>query len=128
MKYWNELNELESAIVRVNEFNNLFKLVVFGAENDIELKVLQSAIYTLEGAIDDINSELCEKFQTVWDHVKYEGFSADAVAEKATQEKPMCESGMIASYENKSTTLNFEKNEALKDLEKAIKTWYQANA
>ncbi len=70
MKHWSELNELETAIIRVGEFKNLFKLLVAGTENYVDIKVLQSAIYTMEGMIDDIDSTLYEKFQTVWDAVR----------------------------------------------------------
>ena len=70
MKHWNELNELESAVIRVGEFKNLFKLLVAGAENDVDMKVVQSAIYTLEGMIDDIDSTLYEKYETVFDAVR----------------------------------------------------------
>ena len=70
MKHWGELTDLETAIIRVGEFKNLFKLLVAGTENYVDIKVLQSAIYTMEGMIDDIDSTLYEKFQTVWDAVR----------------------------------------------------------
>lgn len=74
MKHWNELTELESAIIRVGEFKNLFKLLVAGAENDVDMNVMQSSIYTLEGMLDDIDSTLYEKFQTVFDTIRDESF------------------------------------------------------
>jgi len=73
MKHWPELNELESAIIRVGEFKNLFKLLVAGSENGVNIQVLQSAIYTMEGMIDDIDSTLYEKFKNVFDAVRNEG-------------------------------------------------------
>ena len=73
MKHWNELTELETEIIKVSEFKNLFKLLVAGTENYVDIKVLQSAIYTMETMIDDIDSTLYEKFQTVWDCVRDEG-------------------------------------------------------
>ena len=60
MKHWGELTDLETAIIRVGEFKNLFKLLVAGTENYVDIKVLQSAIYTMEGMIDDIDSTLYE--------------------------------------------------------------------
>jgi hypothetical protein len=72
MKHWGALTDLETAIIRVGEFKNLFKLLVAGSENDVDMKVLQSAIYTMEGMIDDIDSTLYEKFQTVFDAVRDE--------------------------------------------------------
>ena len=66
MKHWSALTDLETAIIRVGEFKNLFKLLVAGTENYVDIKVLQSAIYTMEGMIDDIDSTLYEKFQTIF--------------------------------------------------------------
>jgi hypothetical protein len=77
MKHWGELTELESAIIRVGEFKNIFKLLVAGSENYVDIKVLQSAIYTLEGMIDDIDSTLYEKFETVFNVVRDESFSEE---------------------------------------------------
>ena len=77
MKHWNELTELETEIIRVSEFKNLYKLLVAGVENEVDIKVLQSAIYTLEGIIDDIDSTLYEKFETVFNVVRDESFSEE---------------------------------------------------
>jgi hypothetical protein len=119
MKHWNELTELETEIIRVSEFKNLFKLLVAGTENYVDIKVLQSAIYTMESMIDDIDSTLYEKFQTVWDAVKYE----DAESEEYRFEngQPFYDN-MNFTPENKSTT-SVEEDEAFKDLEKAIRNW-----
>jgi len=119
MKHWNELTELETEIIRVSEFKNLFKLLVAGTENYVDIKVLQSAIYTMESMIDDIDSTLYEKFQTVWDAIKYE----DAESEEYRFEngQPFYDN-MNFTPENKSTT-SVEEDEAFKELEKAIRNW-----
>jgi len=119
MKHWNELTELETEIIRVSEFKNLFKLLVAGTENYVDIKVLQSAIYTMESMIDDIDSTLYEKFQTVWDAVKYE----DAESEEYRFEngQPFYDN-MNFTPENESTT-SVEEDEAFKELEKAIRNW-----
>ena len=119
MKHWNELTELETEIIRVSEFKNLFKLLVAGTENYVDIKVLQSAIYTMESMIDDIDSTLYEKFQTVWDAVKYE----DAESEEEYQfESAWPFDNMNSTPENEST-ISVEEDEAFKDLEKAIRNW-----
>lgn len=129
MKHWGELTDLETQIIRVGEFKNLFKLLVAGTENYVDIKVLQSAIYTLEGMIDDIDSTLYEKFQIVWDTVKYE----DA---EPKEEEYRFENGqtfydnMNSTSENQGSTVQInstsEEDEAFKDLEKAIKNWHKA--
>ena len=140
MKHWNDLSELETAIIRVGEFKNLFKLLVAGTENYVDIKVLQSAIYTMEGMIDDIDSTLYEKFQTVWDAVRDENteteggeeeFTFDILHGELPQEEYQFESkwpfdNMNSTSENKGSTITItsnEEDEAFKDLEKAIRNW-----
>jgi hypothetical protein len=143
MKHWNELTDLESAIIRVGEFKNLFKLLVAGSENYVDVKVLQSAIYTMEGMIDDIDSTLYEKFQTVWDAVRdeeteggEEEFTFDTLKEEYEFSFPTMNDNnwdntnyskvTISGSENQGTNTTFEEDEAFKDLEKAIKNWHKA--
>jgi hypothetical protein len=128
MKHWNELTELETEIIRVSEFKNLFKLLVAGTENYVDIKVLQSAIYTMESMIDDIDSTLYEKFQTVWDAVKYEDAESEDYGFDTLEEEYRFENGQPFvnkkryKAENKSTT-SVEEDEAFKDLERAIRNW-----
>ena len=148
MKHWGELTDLETAIIRVGEFKNLFKLLVAGSENYVDVKVLQSAIYTLEGMIDDIDSTLYEKFQTVFDAVRddeteggEEEFGFDTLQEEYEYESKWPFDNMnvnnwdnknyskvtISGSENQSSTVQIdstsEEDEAFKNLEKAIKNW-----
>ena len=150
MKHWGELTDLETAIIRVGEFKNLFKLLVAGTENYVDIKVLQSAIYTMEGMIDDIDSTLYEKFQTVFDAVRDEDteteggeeeFTFDTLQEEYEYESKWPFDNMnsnnwdnknystvtISGAENQGSTVQIDSNsyedEAFKDLEKAIKNW-----
>ena len=150
MKHWGELNELETEIIRVSEFKNLFKLLVAGTENYVDIKVLQSAIYTMEGMLDDIDSTLYEKFQTVFDAVRDEDteteggeeeFTFDTLQEEYEYESKWPFDNMnsnnwdnknystvtISGAENQGSTVQIdstsEEDEAFKNLEKAIKNW-----
>ena len=142
MKHWGELTDLETAIIRVGEFKNLFKLLVAGTENYVDIKVLQSAIYTMEGMIDDIDSTLYEKFQTVWDSVRDEDteteggeeeFTFDTLQEEYEYESKWPFDNMnystvtVSGAENQGSTVqnnsSFYEDEAFKDLEKALKNW-----
>ena len=145
MKHWGELNDLETAIIRVGEFKNLFKLLVAGTENYVDIKVLQSAIYTMEGMIDDIDSTLYEKFQTVFDAVRDEDtteggeeeFGFNSLQEEYESAWPFdnMNSGSPSNtftttpyaFEHQGSTVqnnsDFYEDEAFKDLEKALKNW-----
>jgi len=147
MKHWGELTDLETAIIRVGEFKNLFKLLVAGSENYVDVKVLQSAIYTLEGMIDDIDSTLYEKFQTVWDAVRddeteggEEEFEFNSLQEEYESKWPFDNMNGVSpsntftrtpyAFEHQGSTVQInstsEEDEAFKDLEKAIKNWHKA--
>ena len=136
MKHWSELTDLESAIIRVGEFKNLFKLLVAGTENYVDIKVLQSAIYTMEGMIDDIDSTLYEKFETVFDAVRdeeTEGGEEEFEFNFSTMNTdPSFEDTITITpykFEHQGSTATFtsnEEDEAFKDLEKAIKNWHKA--
>ena len=145
MKHWGELTDLETAIIRVGEFKNLFKLLVAGTENYVDIKVLQSAIYTMEGMIDDIDSTLYEKFQTVWDSVRDEDteteggeeeFTFDTLQEEYEYESKWPFDNMnystvtVSGAENQGSTVqnnsSFYEDEAFKELEKAIKNWHKS--
>jgi hypothetical protein len=147
MKHWGELNELETEIIRVSEFKNLFKLLVAGTENYVDIKVLQSAIYTMEGMLDDIDSTLYEKFQTVFDAVRddetesgEEEFGFDSLQEEYESKWPFDNMNGVSpsntftttpyAFEHQGTTVQInstsEEDEAFKDLEKAIKNWHKA--
>lgn len=135
MKHWTELNELESAIIRVGEFKNLFKLLVAGSENGVDIKVLQSAIYTMEGMIDDIDSTLYEKFQTVFDAVRDEETETEGGEEEFEFNFSTMNDYNVNAYsttwvpqtENQSSTVQInstsEEDESFKELEKALKNW-----
>jgi hypothetical protein len=137
MKHWGELTELESAIIRVGEFRNLYKLLVAGTENEVDIKVLQSAIYTMEGMIDDIDSTLYEKFQTVFDAVRDESFREQDeeyelnISTMADQPQSAYGADTITLNESEyqGSTVTFtstEEDEAFKELEKAIKNWHKS--
>ena len=142
MKHWPELNELESAIIRVGEFKNLFKLLVAGSENGVDIQVLQSAIYTMEGMIDDIDSTLYEKFHTIFDAVRdeeTEGGEEEFEFNFSTMNDHTGSDGHRHANVNAYSTVavpdseyqgstvqnnsDFYEDEAFKDLEKAIKNW-----
>jgi hypothetical protein len=126
MKHWNELTELETEIIKVSEFKNLFKLLVAGTENYVDIKVLQSAIYTMEGMIDDIDSTLYEKFQTVWDAVRDEDTEPEEEEYRFENGQPFVTISKKKHKAVNESTTSVEEDEAFKDLEKAIKNWRKA--
>jgi hypothetical protein len=72
MKHYNELINLEESIHKVEDFKNIFKLLIAGIESEIDMKVIKSVLYSIEQNIIDASDSLNESFQTVWNAVRDE--------------------------------------------------------
>lgn len=72
MKHYNELSNLEESIHKVEDFKNIFKLVIAGIESEVDMKVIKSVMYSIEQNIIDASDSLNESFQTVWNAIRDE--------------------------------------------------------
>lgn len=77
MKHWSELNNLETQIIRVSEFANLYNLVLCGIENGATESQIQTGLFTMQGMLEDINDKLYPAFQNVWDGVREDSISPE---------------------------------------------------
>ena len=68
MKYWTELNNLETQIIRLEEMRSLFSVLANGAEES-EPEDIRSALWYIEGSLTDIHRELRGEFDELWEHV-----------------------------------------------------------
>ena len=68
MKYWTELNRLETQIIRLDQMRSLFSVLASGAEESSAEEV-RNALWYVEGSLSDINRELRSEFQDLWDIV-----------------------------------------------------------
>ena len=68
MKYWTELNRLETQIIRLETMRSLFSVLANGAEESSE-EDIRNALWYVEGSLSDIHSELRSEFDELWDHV-----------------------------------------------------------
>jgi hypothetical protein len=91
----------------------------------------------MEGMIDDIDSTLYEKFQTVFDAVRDESFREQDeeyelnISTMADQPQSAYGADTITLNESEyqGSTVTFtstEEDEAFKELEKAIKNWHKS--
>jgi len=72
MKHYNELINLEESIHKVEDFKNIFKLIIAGIESEIDMRVIKSVLYSIEQNIIDTSDSLNESFQTVWNSIRNE--------------------------------------------------------
>lgn len=71
MKYWTELNNLETQIIRLEEMRSLFSVLANGAEES-DAEDIRSALWYIEGSLTDIHRNLRSEFNELWDHVSNE--------------------------------------------------------
>jgi hypothetical protein len=113
MKHWTTLSELESALIRLGEFKNLFELLTAGVDNECSREVMNSAIYTMSGMLEDINETAMTSFYTLWEEVRLD---SDSVPAFEGEPKSF-------SYSNEKEPYNPDEEEAFQRLEKALRSW-----
>jgi hypothetical protein len=69
MKYWTELNNLESQIIRLETMRSLFSVMASGAEES-NAEDIRNALWYVEGSLTDIHRELQSEFNELWEVVK----------------------------------------------------------
>ena len=68
MKYWTELNNLETQIIRLETIKSLFSLMASGAEQSSE-EDIRNALWYVEGSLTDIHDNLRNEFNQLWEVV-----------------------------------------------------------
>jgi hypothetical protein len=81
MKYWTELNRLETQIIRLETMRSLFSVLANGAEESSE-EDIRNALWYVEGSLSDIHSELRNEFDELWEVVKYDAEEDEEKEEK----------------------------------------------
>jgi hypothetical protein len=71
MKYWTELNRLETQIIRLETMRSLFSVMASGAEES-SAEDIHNALWYIEGSLTDIHRELRSEFDDLWEVVKYD--------------------------------------------------------
>ena len=71
MKYWTELTELETQIIRLDTLASLLRVISIGAEQANHEDVKNSLWY-IQGSIEDIHDCMRARFDELWDMVRDE--------------------------------------------------------
>ena len=71
MKYYSELSNIESQIIRLDTMRSLFTVLSNGAELSNSEDV-RNALYYIEGSLHDIHATLRDEFDELWDAVSEE--------------------------------------------------------
>jgi hypothetical protein len=78
MKYWTELNNLETQIIRLETMRSLFSVLASGAEESSE-EDIRNALWYVEGSLSDIHQNLRNEFDELWEVVKHGDYSEELV-------------------------------------------------
>jgi hypothetical protein len=81
MKYWSELNRLETQIIRLETMRSLFSVLASGAEESSEEDV-RNALWYVEGSLSDIHNEMRNEFDELWEVVKNDDFEVEEIEKK----------------------------------------------
>ena len=79
MKYYSELSNIETQIIRLDAMSSVLRVISNGAEHSSDEDV-RNALWYIEGSIEDIHDSLYARFNELWEVVRDEDF--DELAEK----------------------------------------------
>ena len=71
MKYWTELSDIETQIIRLDTLTSLLRVISIGAEQANHEDVKNSLWY-IQGSIEDIHDCMRARFNELWDMVRDE--------------------------------------------------------
>jgi len=73
MKYWTELTNLETQIIRLETMRSLFSVMASGVDES-SAEDIANALWYIEGSLTDIHRELRSEFDELWDRVSSDDF------------------------------------------------------
>ena len=76
MKYYYQLSRLEQEVIRLKSFYSTFRVIANGVEQSTS-EDINEALFYLEGSLEDIQKNLDDAFQTLWNDVREESWVED---------------------------------------------------
>ena len=90
MKYFAELSDLESEIIRLDTMKSLTRLIAEGSPN-CRPEDTVDALWHISEMIEDINEKASQHFQTVWDNVRDDSIEPEDPTQYITPSKASTE-------------------------------------
>jgi hypothetical protein len=75
MKYWSELNSLETQIIRLDMVRSLFSVLASGTDES-SVEDIRNSLWYIEGSLSDIHNEMRNEFDELWEVVKHDDFES----------------------------------------------------
>ena len=69
MKYYSELSQIETQIIRLSSMSSVLRVISIGAEQ-ANTEDIRNALWYIEGSIEDIHDSLNVQFNELWEVVR----------------------------------------------------------
>jgi hypothetical protein len=69
MKYYSELSNIETQIIRLSAMSSVLRVISIGAEQ-ANTEDIRNALWYIEGSIEDIHDSLYARFNELWEVVR----------------------------------------------------------
>ena len=69
MKYYSELSNIETQIIRLSSMSSVLRVISIGAEQ-ANTEDIRNALWYIEGSIEDIHDSLNIQFNELWEVVR----------------------------------------------------------
>lgn len=80
MKYYSELSQIETQIIRLSAMSSVLRVIAIGAEQSNDEDV-RNALWYVEGSVEDIHNCISARFNELWETVR------DETVDKPEKEK-----------------------------------------
>lgn len=112
MKYYTELSNLESELIRLETIASLVSVITAGFE-EVNTKDIQNSLFHLEDALKGVNDNLRVEFDVLWDAVRTDTFDYD--------EEVNFDDDIDVDFDEEETSKDYD----FSGVEKAVKTWIE---
>jgi hypothetical protein len=88
MKYWNELTNVESELIRLDTIVSLVRSLNYSIEGGLEFPDVKNCLWKIEEELDLMCRHSNIHFQELWDvvrndtHVEFDGYTAKKAADE----------------------------------------------
>ena len=88
MKYYSELSNIETQIIRLSAMSSVLRVISIGAEQ-ANTEDIRNALWYIEGSIEDIHDSLNIQFNELWEVVRDEDIQPEEKHKGGMKKKKM---------------------------------------
>lgn len=113
MKYYTELSNLESELIRLETIASLVSVITAGFD-EVNAKDIQNSLFHLEDALKGVNDNLRVEFDVLWDAVRTDTHDLDETVDFDDEDD-------IGDFDGEESPKEYD----FSGVEKAVKTWIE---